>query len=91
MAFRWQLLARGDRVVATQRHPEPLNGLAAVHGDQLWVRQIAFPAFALYHATKWGIEGFYEAATAIHQRLAALKQQKAVAFSTDFDATEIAA
>ena len=22
---------------------------------------IAFPAFSLYHATKWGIEGFYEA------------------------------
>jgi len=22
--------------------------------------QIAFPAFSLYHATKWGIEGFYE-------------------------------
>src|SRR6266568_2396545 len=26
---------------------------------------IAFPAFSLYHATKWGIEGFYEAATRI--------------------------
>ena len=24
---------------------------------------IAFPAFSLYHATKWGIEGFYEALT----------------------------
>ena len=23
--------------------------------------QMAFPAFGLYHATKWGIEGFYEA------------------------------
>ena len=23
--------------------------------------QIAFPAFSMYHATKWGIEGFYEA------------------------------
>jgi NAD(P)-dependent dehydrogenase (short-subunit alcohol dehydrogenase family) len=23
--------------------------------------QIAFPGFSLYHATKWGIEGFYEA------------------------------
>ena len=22
---------------------------------------IAFPAFSLYHATKWGLEGFYEA------------------------------
>ncbi len=22
---------------------------------------MAFPAFSLYHATKWGIEGFYEA------------------------------
>jgi NAD(P)-dependent dehydrogenase (short-subunit alcohol dehydrogenase family) len=25
---------------------------------------IAFPAFSLYHATKWGIEGFYEALAA---------------------------
>lgn len=24
---------------------------------------MAFPAFSLYHATKWGIEGFYEALT----------------------------
>jgi NAD(P)-dependent dehydrogenase (short-subunit alcohol dehydrogenase family) len=24
---------------------------------------IAFPAFSMYHATKWGIEGFYEALT----------------------------
>lgn len=24
--------------------------------------QVAFPGFSLYHATKWGIEGFYEAA-----------------------------
>ena len=141
-----QVLARGDRVAATLRHPEQLNDLAAVHGDRLWVRQldvtdtmqmgrvvkeaftdheridvvvsnagfgvfgvaedltndqveqmiaanltaaihlarmavphlrrqgggrlmqlssmgghIAFPAFSLYHATKWGIEGFYEA------------------------------
>jgi NAD(P)-dependent dehydrogenase (short-subunit alcohol dehydrogenase family) len=140
-----QLLARGDRVAATLRHPEQLDDLAAVHGDRLWVRQldvtntvqmgrvindaftdhertdvvvsnagfgvfgaaedltndqveqmiatnltaaiqlarmvvphlrsqgggrliqlssmgghIAFPAFSLYHATKWGIEGFYE-------------------------------
>ena len=23
--------------------------------------QMAFPGFSLYHATKWGIEGFYEA------------------------------
>jgi NAD(P)-dependent dehydrogenase (short-subunit alcohol dehydrogenase family) len=141
-----QLLARGDRVAATLRHPEQLHDLAVVHGDRLWVRQldvidtlqmahvvkeafadhtridvvvsnagfgvfgaaedltddqvehmittnltaaiqlarmvvpylrrqgggqlmqlssmgghIAFPAFSLYHATKWGIEGFYEA------------------------------
>ena len=25
---------------------------------------IAFPAFSMYHATKWGIEGFYEALAA---------------------------
>ena len=23
--------------------------------------QVAFPAMSLYHATKWGIEGFFEA------------------------------
>jgi NAD(P)-dependent dehydrogenase (short-subunit alcohol dehydrogenase family) len=141
-----QLLARGDRVAATLRHPDRLDDLAARYGDRLWVRaldvtdaaqmrnvvqeafaslgrvdvvvsnagyglfgtaedltddqveamiatnltasiqlartavphlraqgggrllqlssmggQIAFPAFALYHAAKWGIEGFYEA------------------------------
>ncbi len=141
-----QVLARGDRVAATLRHPEQLNDLTTVHGDRLWVRQldvtdtmqmgrvvkeafndheridvvvsnagfgvfgaaedltndqveqmiatnltaaihmarmvvphlrrqgggrlvqlssmgghIAFSAFSLYHATKWGIEGFYEA------------------------------
>jgi NAD(P)-dependent dehydrogenase (short-subunit alcohol dehydrogenase family) len=140
-----QLLARGDRVAATLRHPDQLADLAAGHGDRLWVReldvtdaglmrrvvrdafadlgrvdvvvsnagfgvfgtaedltddqveamistnltasiqlaravvphlraqgggrlvqvssmggQIAFPAFSMYHATKWGIEGFYE-------------------------------
>jgi NAD(P)-dependent dehydrogenase (short-subunit alcohol dehydrogenase family) len=26
--------------------------------------QVAFPAMSLYHATKWGIEGFWESATA---------------------------
>jgi NAD(P)-dependent dehydrogenase (short-subunit alcohol dehydrogenase family) len=26
--------------------------------------QIAFPAFSMYHATKWGIEGFYESLAA---------------------------
>ena len=141
-----QALARGDSVAATLRHPGQLDGLAVVHADRLWVRQldvtdtvqmgrvvedaftdheridvvvsnagfgvfgaaedltndqveqmiatnltaaiqlarmvvphlrrqgggrlmqlssmgghIAFPAFSLYHATKWGIEGFYEA------------------------------
>ncbi len=30
--------------------------------------QIAFPALGLYHATKWGIEGFFEA---VHQEIAA--------------------
>ncbi len=141
-----QLLARGDRVAATLRHPVQLDELAARYGDRLWVRaldvtdtgqlrrvlreaftelggvdvvvsnagygvfgaaedlteeqveamiatnltasiqlaraavpllraqgggrlmqlssmggHIAFPAFSMYHATKWGIEGFYEA------------------------------
>ena len=141
-----QLLARGDRVAATLRHPEQLDDLVARYGDRLWVRaldvtgtgmlrrvlreaftdlgrvdvvvsnagygvfgaaedltddqveamiatnltasiqlaraavpllraqgggrllqlssmggHIAFPAFSMYHATKWGIEGFYEA------------------------------
>jgi NAD(P)-dependent dehydrogenase (short-subunit alcohol dehydrogenase family) len=35
-----QLLARGDRVAATLRHPEQLDDLAVVHGDRLWVRQL---------------------------------------------------
>lgn len=30
--------------------------------------QIAFPTLGLYHATKWGIEGFFEA---VHQEIAA--------------------
>src|SRR3569833_1028020 len=140
-----QLLARGDRVAATARRTEPLDDLAARHGDRLWRArlavtdtatmrevvarafaelgridvvvsnagyglfgaaeeltdeqidrqlattltgsiqlaravtphlrrqgggrfiqiasvggQIAFPAMSLYHATKWGIEGFWE-------------------------------
>lgn len=144
-----QLLARGDRVTATARHPEQLDDLAAAYGDRLrrsrldvtdteqlrsvvdaafaeldridvvvsnagyglfgaaeeltdaqidhqvatnltgpiqlaravtpHLRaqgggrivqmasiggQIAFPAMSLYHATKWGIEGFWESAAA---------------------------
>jgi NAD(P)-dependent dehydrogenase (short-subunit alcohol dehydrogenase family) len=140
-----QLLVRGDRVAATARRPEVLDGLAARFGDRLWRArlditdtaetrkvvdrafaelgridvivsnagyglfgapeelsdeqidrqiatnltasiqlarattphlrrqgggrylqiasiggQIAFPAMSLYHATKWGIEGFWE-------------------------------
>src|SRR6266699_7192899 len=35
-----QLLARGDRVAATLRHPEQLDDLAVMHGDRLWVRQL---------------------------------------------------
>jgi len=35
-----QLLAHGDRVAATLRHPEQLDDLAVVHGDRLWVRQL---------------------------------------------------
>lgn len=42
-----QVLARGDSVAATLRHPEQLDDLTAVHGDRLWVP----PDFALctYH------------------------------------------
>lgn len=35
-----QLLARGDRVAATLRHPAELDGLAAEHADRLWVREL---------------------------------------------------
>ena len=141
-----QLLARGDRVAATVRHPAVLDALKAAHGERLWVArldltdtpaigatvrrafaelgridvvvnsagyavfgaaeeaspaqvrhqidtnltgsieliravlphlrgqgggrvlqvsseggQLAYPNFSLYHATKWGIEGFVEA------------------------------
>src|SRR6516162_3066702 len=67
-----QALVRGDHVAATLRHPEQLDDLAVMHGNRLWVRQldvtdtmqmgrVVKEAFSLYHATKWGIEGFYEA------------------------------
>ncbi len=144
-----QLLARGDRVAATLRRPERLEGLAARYRDRLWIRaldvtdtaqirqvvdaafaelgridvvvsnaghglfgaaeevsdaqierqvrtnltgaiqlaravvphlraqgggrilqlssmggQIAFPGLSIYHATQWGIEGFYESLAA---------------------------
>ncbi|YBV97205.1 SDR family oxidoreductase [Phyllobacteriaceae bacterium JZ32] len=140
-----KLLARGDRVAATVRHPEALDDLRAAHGERLWIAnldlrdtdavrrtldrafgelgridvivsnagygllgaaeeataaqvrdiidtnligsivviqaalphlraqgggrilqvsseggQIVYPGFSLYHATKWGIEGFVE-------------------------------
>jgi NAD(P)-dependent dehydrogenase (short-subunit alcohol dehydrogenase family) len=35
-----QALARGDRVAATRRTPKPLDDLAAVADDRLWVRQL---------------------------------------------------
>ena len=35
-----QALARGDSVAATLRTPSQLDDLAAVHGNQLWVRQL---------------------------------------------------
>jgi NAD(P)-dependent dehydrogenase (short-subunit alcohol dehydrogenase family) len=35
-----QLLARGDRVAATLRHPDQLDDLRAAHGDRLWVRAL---------------------------------------------------
>jgi NAD(P)-dependent dehydrogenase (short-subunit alcohol dehydrogenase family) len=52
-----RLLARGDRVAATLRRPESLDGLRAEHGDRLWtgrldvtdsrqVREVVDAAFA---------------------------------------------
>ncbi|WP_432841257.1 SDR family oxidoreductase [Dactylosporangium sp. CA-092794] len=35
-----RLLARGDRVAATLRRPEALDGLRAGHGDRLWVARL---------------------------------------------------
>jgi NAD(P)-dependent dehydrogenase (short-subunit alcohol dehydrogenase family) len=35
-----QLLDRGDRVAATLRSPEALDGLRAEHGDRLWVARM---------------------------------------------------
>ncbi|ASO21121.1 NADP-dependent 3-hydroxy acid dehydrogenase YdfG [Actinoalloteichus hoggarensis] len=35
-----RLLERGDRVAATLRRPEALDGLRAEHGDRLWVRRL---------------------------------------------------
>lgn len=35
-----QLLDRGDRVAATLRTPEALDGLRAEHGDRLWVARM---------------------------------------------------
>ena len=35
-----QLLARGDRVAATLRRPEVLDGLRAAHGERLWVARL---------------------------------------------------
>lgn len=35
-----QLLSRGDRVAATLRSPEVLDGLRAEHGDRLWVARM---------------------------------------------------
>jgi NAD(P)-dependent dehydrogenase (short-subunit alcohol dehydrogenase family) len=35
-----QLLARGDRVAATLRHPEVLNELKASYGEQLWLAKL---------------------------------------------------
>ncbi|MBB4443809.1 MULTISPECIES: SDR family NAD(P)-dependent oxidoreductase [Rhizobium] len=68
-----KLLARGDRVAATVRRPEALDDLKSHYGENLWITtldvsndgavrgQIAYANFSLYHATKWGIEGFIEA------------------------------
>ena len=42
---------RGERVAATARTPERLDNLAATHGSV---------GGRLYHATKWGAEGFFE-------------------------------
>lgn len=35
-----QLLARGDRVAATLRRPEALDGLRAAYGERLWVARL---------------------------------------------------
>ncbi|OKI06166.1 short-chain dehydrogenase/reductase [Streptomyces sp. CB02923] len=35
-----RLLARGDRVAATLRRPEALDGLRAEHGDRLWTARL---------------------------------------------------
>jgi NAD(P)-dependent dehydrogenase (short-subunit alcohol dehydrogenase family) len=35
-----RLLARGDRVAATLRRPEALDGLRAEHGDRLWIARL---------------------------------------------------
>jgi NAD(P)-dependent dehydrogenase (short-subunit alcohol dehydrogenase family) len=35
-----QLLARGDRVAATARHPDALDDLRAEHGDRLWTARL---------------------------------------------------
>ncbi|MDN6555160.1 MAG: SDR family oxidoreductase [Acidipropionibacterium jensenii] len=35
-----QLLVRGDRVAATLRRPEALDGLRAEHGDRLWTARL---------------------------------------------------
>ena len=54
--------------------------------------QIAVPGLSLYHATKWGIEGFLEAQihTVLTGRLAALEAQREIACSVDLDvSTEI--
>jgi NAD(P)-dependent dehydrogenase (short-subunit alcohol dehydrogenase family) len=52
-------LARGDRVLATARHPEALAGLLAGHGDRLRtiVHDVAVPAQAIA-AVQAALDGF---------------------------------
>jgi hypothetical protein len=39
---------------------------------------IAFPAFSMYHATKWGIEGFYESVANCSARGAGARRRQAL-------------
>ena len=60
-----QLLGRGDTVVGTVRRPGSVADLRAQGGGRIiqmstYGGQVAFPGNSMYHATKWGIEGFAE-------------------------------
>jgi NAD(P)-dependent dehydrogenase (short-subunit alcohol dehydrogenase family) len=53
-----------DRRDPTRSYGRPTfasSGWWSAHAVVQHGGHLAFPAFSLYHATKWGIEGFYEA------------------------------